>query len=57
VVDVEPVRPLARPVELREMRDHKLLRAMMMLRRPRLSVSPVTKEEFDAVLDLANVTL
>jgi predicted RNA-binding protein with PUA-like domain len=53
VVEVEPVRALARPVTLDEMRGHKVLAKMMMLRQPRLSVVPVTSEEFDAVLDLA----
>ena len=53
VVDIEPVRPLARPVALDELRDHRVLAKMMMLRRPRLSVVPVTGEEFDAVLELA----
>jgi predicted RNA-binding protein with PUA-like domain len=52
-VDVEPVEPLARPVTLDEMRAHPLLAKMTMLRRPRLSVVPVTKAEFGAVLDLA----
>ncbi len=53
VVEVEPVRPLARPVELEELRASKVLAKMMMLRRPRLSVVPVADEEFAAVLDLA----
>lgn len=53
VVEVEPVRPLARPVELEELRASKVLAKMMMLRRPRLSVVPVTDEEFAAVLDLS----
>jgi len=51
-VDVEPVKALARPVALQEMRDHEVLGKMMMFRRARLSVVPVTKEEFDAVLGL-----
>jgi predicted RNA-binding protein with PUA-like domain len=53
VVEIEPVRPLARPVALDELRAHRVLAKMMMLRRPRLSVVPVTGEEFDAVLELA----
>ncbi len=53
VVDVEPVRALARPVGLDELRASPVLSKMMMLRRPRLSVVPVTGEEFEAVLDLA----
>jgi len=52
-VDLEPVRPLPRPVTLDELRDHKVCSKMMVFRRPRLSVVPVTKEEFDAVVDLA----
>jgi predicted RNA-binding protein with PUA-like domain len=51
-VDVEPVRALARPVSLGEMRDHPLLGGMMIFRRPRLSVVPVTKDEFAAVVKL-----
>jgi predicted RNA-binding protein with PUA-like domain len=51
-VDVEPVKPLARPVELGEMREHALLGKMMLFRQSRLSVVPVTKDEFDAVLEL-----
>ena len=53
VVDVEPVRALARPVGLDELRSSKPLANMMMLRRPRLSVVSVTPEEFDVILDLA----
>jgi predicted RNA-binding protein with PUA-like domain len=51
-VEVEPVRALARPVGLDEIRASEALAAMMILRRPRLSVVPVTPEEFEVVLDL-----
>jgi predicted RNA-binding protein with PUA-like domain len=53
VVDIEPVRALPRAVGLDELRAHRLLAKMTMLRKPRLSVVPVTEEEFDAVLELA----
>jgi predicted RNA-binding protein with PUA-like domain len=52
VVDVEPVKALKRPVTLDEMRAHKLLGKMMIFRRSRLSVVPVTDEEFDTVVEL-----
>jgi predicted RNA-binding protein with PUA-like domain len=52
-VDVEPVRALARPVTLDEMRGDRVLSAMAMVRRPRISVTPVTPEEYDSVLALA----
>jgi predicted RNA-binding protein with PUA-like domain len=51
-VDVEPVRALARPVTLQEMREHKALGNMVIFRQTRLSVAAVTKAEFDAVLKL-----
>ena len=51
-VDVEPVRPLKRAVALSEMRGHELLRGMMIFRQPRLSVVPVSKDEFEAVIQL-----
>jgi predicted RNA-binding protein with PUA-like domain len=50
-VDLEPVRALPRAVTLDELRAHRVCSKMMVFRRPRLSVVPVTKEEFDAVLD------
>ncbi len=52
-VDVEPVRALARPVTLDEIKKHAGLKNMVMLRLPRLSVAPVSKEEFDLILGLA----
>jgi predicted RNA-binding protein with PUA-like domain len=47
-VEVAPVRPFARPVSLDEMRADKVLGKMMVFRKPRLSVVPVTDEEFAA---------
>jgi predicted RNA-binding protein with PUA-like domain len=52
-VDLEPVRPLVRPVELAELRSDRVCSKMMIFRRARLSVVPVTREEFAAVLDLS----
>jgi predicted RNA-binding protein with PUA-like domain len=54
VVDIEPVRALKRPVTLDEMRAHKLLSTMAMFRKSRLSVVPVTDEEFATVLELGS---
>jgi predicted RNA-binding protein with PUA-like domain len=52
-VDVEPVEALARPVTLGEMRAHPLLSKMMLFRRSRLSVVPVTDAEYAAVIALS----
>jgi predicted RNA-binding protein with PUA-like domain len=50
VVDLEPVKPLARPVTLEEMKKTKALSNMVVVKKSRLSVSPVTKDEFETVL-------
>jgi predicted RNA-binding protein with PUA-like domain len=51
-VDLEPVESLARTVTLAEMRDHPRLSKMMIFRQGRLSVVPVTDEEYETVLAL-----
>ncbi|HEY2513561.1 MAG TPA: EVE domain-containing protein [Polyangiaceae bacterium] len=50
VVDLEPVKAMAREVSLEEMRGIKALANMSLVKKSRLSVSPVTKEEWAAVL-------
>ena len=52
-VELEPVRPLARPVTLAEMKTQAALSDMAMIRQSRLSVSPVTPEEWAAIQKLA----
>jgi predicted RNA-binding protein with PUA-like domain len=51
-VDVAPVHALTKPVTLQQMREHDVLGKMMIFRRTRLSVVPVTKREFDTVVKL-----
>ncbi len=53
-VDVEPVKALKRPVTLDEMRNDRTCSKMMLFRRTRLSVVPVTPAEFEAVLALGS---
>jgi predicted RNA-binding protein with PUA-like domain len=57
VVDIEPVKGLTRPVTLEEMRGMKELSGMALLKKSRLSVSPVTKDELNAVLSAAKTKL
>ena len=52
-VRVEPVRPLARPVTLAEIKAEPRLAAMELIRQSRLSVAPVRDEEWDVVLELS----
>lgn len=52
VVDVVPVRALDNPVTLEYIKTDPRLVTMMLLRQQRLSVSPVTKEEFEYIQHL-----
>jgi predicted RNA-binding protein with PUA-like domain len=51
-VDLAPVKPLAKPVSLEQIKAEPALAGMKLLRQSRLSVSPVTKGEFDRLLKL-----
>ncbi len=53
VVDVAPVRKLKKPVSLAQIKADKRLAQMEMIRLNRLSVSKVTPEEWNVVLELA----
>lgn len=52
-VAIEPVEPLARPVTLARMKTDPRLAGMAMIRQSRLSVSPVTAEEWAVIRELA----
>lgn len=52
-VELEPVRPLPRPVTLAEMKAEPALSDMVMLRQSRLSVSPVKPGEWAAIQKMA----
>ncbi|HET9811951.1 MAG TPA: EVE domain-containing protein [Sphingomicrobium sp.] len=52
-VAVEPVRELARPVTLKEIKADPRLAKMELIRQSRLSVAPVRDEEWAAILAMA----
>ena len=52
-VEMSPVRPLPKPVTLTEMKANPALAGMAMFRQFRLSVSPVTPEEWAVILEMA----
>jgi len=52
VVEVEPVRALARPVSLAEIKDDPLLAGWELVRLPRLSVMPVSDAQWRRVEEL-----
>ena len=53
-VAVEPVRELARPVTLKQVKADPRLAKMELVRQSRLSVSPVRDAEWKAVLELVD---
>jgi predicted RNA-binding protein with PUA-like domain len=52
-VEFKPVRPLARPVSLADMKANPALAGMAMFRQFRLSVAPVTPAEWAVILKMA----
>jgi predicted RNA-binding protein with PUA-like domain len=54
-VSFAPVKPLPRPVTLAQMKANPALAGMAMLRLFRLSVSPVTADEWAAILKMGGV--
>jgi predicted RNA-binding protein with PUA-like domain len=52
-VDLAPVKPLKKPVALDTMKADKILKDMKLVKISRLSVSPVTKEQVERILQLS----
>jgi predicted RNA-binding protein with PUA-like domain len=52
-VEVAPVRPLRQPVTLTQMKADPALKGMAMFRQFRLSVTPITAEEWAEIMRLA----
>ncbi len=52
-VDIVPLKPLKRPVTLEQIKSTPSLAQVGLLRQSRLSVMPLTKPEYSAILDLA----
>jgi predicted RNA-binding protein with PUA-like domain len=52
-VDLAAVKPLARPVTLREIKANSRLKGIPLVRLPRLSVMPLGESEFRQIVDMA----
>ena len=53
-VDIVPVKPVKQPVTLQQIKADKALKDMPLVRQSRLSVSPVTEEQFERIMTLAS---
>ena len=51
-VDLAPVRALKQPVSLEAIKADKVLKSMPLVKQGRLSVTPLTREHYDRVLQL-----
>ena len=56
-VDVEPVKKLKKPVTLADIKKHKKLSKMALVKKSRISVVPVTDDELAQILELAGTKL
>lgn len=54
-VDIKPVQALTRPVTLAEIKQDSRLSEMVLVRRSRLSVTPVTEAEYGIVLAMGGL--
>ncbi len=55
MVDVKPVGPLKKPVTLAQIKSTAALKSMALVRQSRLSVSPVTDEEWKAAAKMGGI--
>jgi predicted RNA-binding protein with PUA-like domain len=51
-VDLVPQKPLKAPVTLEQIKGDKMLKNILLVRQSRLSVMPLSKDEFERVMDL-----
>jgi predicted RNA-binding protein with PUA-like domain len=52
-VDIKPLKPLKQPVPLAAMREHPKLANLLLIRQSRLSVVPLSKAEFETIVDMS----
>ena len=57
VVDLKPIKPFKVPVTLEEIKAHKELSQIALIKQARLSVMPITKKEFQILLKLGKTKL
>ena len=54
VVDIKPIRPLKRRVELSEIKANPAFAEMPLIKQSRLSVMPLSKKDFDRLLQISD---
>jgi len=56
-VDLEPVKPLNKPIELETIKKDKILKTLPLVRQSRLSVTSLTREHFERVLKISETSI
>jgi predicted RNA-binding protein with PUA-like domain len=57
VVEVEPFKPLKRPIPLAELKADPVLSTMSFVRMPRVAVWPVTDEQWERIMNVSATAL
>lgn len=57
VVNIKPVKPLNCPVSLDSIKKHVKLQAIALIKQSRLSVLPLTRDEFNTILEMGKTSL
>ena len=52
-VEIAPVKPLKKPVTLAAIKENKALANIYLVRQPRFSVMPLTKDEYNEILSMS----
>lgn len=52
-IDVEAVEELSNPVPLTAIKENDKLQAMIILRQPRISITPIQPEEWETIIELS----
>ena len=52
-IDIKPVKALAKPVSLADIKANSKLRDLLLVRQSRLSVMPLTREDFDEIVKMS----
>jgi predicted RNA-binding protein with PUA-like domain len=52
-VEIKPLKPLKKPVTLQDIKANKALANIYLVRQPRFSVMPLTKDEYEEILSMS----
>ena len=57
MVDIKAIKNVTKEVTLKEIKENEKLKEMKLVKQSRLSVSPVTKDEWEIILKISNTNL